>query len=56
MKNHDWVILGAGEFGKEIYNIFFKNSKKKLVFFVDDYVKKKELLKKKIIRFDRLVV
>ena len=29
MKNTDWIIIGAGELGVEIYNIFFKNSKKK---------------------------
>ena len=43
MKNNNWIIIGAGEFGIEIFNIFFKGSKKKLLFFVDDDFKKKNL-------------
>ena len=55
MEKINWVILGAGEFGREIYNIFFKNSKRKLKFFVDDDKTKKILLRKKVIRFENLL-
>lgn len=54
MESNDWIILGAGELGREIYNIFFKNTKKKLIYFVDDYVNKKKILNKKIIKFKNL--
>jgi len=54
MEKINWVILGAGEFGREIYNIFFKNSKKKLKYFVDDDKTKKNLFRKKVIRFENL--
>ena len=37
-----WIIFGAGEFGKEIYEIFF-NKKKILSYFIDDKQWKKTM-------------
>ena len=55
MNDFNWVIIGAGELGSEIYHIFFKNSKRKLSYFVDDDKSKKKLLWKDIISFKNLL-
>ena len=54
MNNLNWIIIGAGELGKEIYKIFFKDTNKDLSYFVDDDKSKKSLYGKKIINFDDL--
>jgi hypothetical protein len=54
MNNLNWIIIGAGELGREFYNIFFKNTNKELSYFVDDDKSKKFLYGKKVINFDDL--
>ena len=54
MNNYNWVIIGAGELGSELYHIFFKNSKRKLSYFVDDNKSKKKLLGVNVISFEEL--
>ena len=55
MSNLNWIIIGAGELGKEIYHIFFKNSKRRLIYFVDDDDTNKLIYGTKVIKFNKLI-
>ena len=49
-----WIIFGAGEFGKEIYEIFFKE-KKNLFYFVDDLKSEKKIFGIPVISTEKIL-
>ena len=54
MSKSKWIIIGAGELGKEIYNIFFRQNSEELAFFIDNNKMLKSLYKKKVYNFKKL--